>query len=127
MRRTTFGTVLVLTAVTLGGLTACTSTDPAPDAGSPKAGAATRSTPTAPVRVEDGFMPDLVGVSVMSAYGRLSGSMRFEDVSGQGRIVPVQSGAAEEWKVCTQTPAPGAAVTDGQEMVIGAVKNSEDC
>ncbi|MCX2184536.1 hypothetical protein KV205_28980 [Streptomyces sp. SKN60] len=127
MRRSAFGAVLVLTAFALGGLTACSSTDPGPDAGPGGAAAPTKSTPTAPVRVEDGFMPDLVGGSVMSAYGQLSGSMRFEDVSGQGRIVPTDSGAAEEWKVCTQTPAAGAAISAGQEMVIGAVKKAEDC
>ncbi|MFF8602447.1 hypothetical protein ACF065_20955 [Streptomyces sp. NPDC015232] len=131
MRRTSIGTALVLTAVTLGGLTACTSTDsgseggPSGAAGTPAQ--ATKATPTSPVRIEDGFMPDLVGQSVMSAYGQLSGSMRFEDASGQGRVVPTGDARAEEWKVCTQEPKPGAAVASGQQLVIGAVKNSENC
>ncbi|MET8508670.1 hypothetical protein ABZV60_29130 [Streptomyces sp. NPDC004787] len=130
MRRTSIGTALVLTAVTLGCLTACTSTDSGSEGGPTRAATpaqATKPTPTSPVRIEDGFMPDLVGQSVTSAYGQLSGSMRFEDASGQGRIVPTGDARAEEWKVCTQDPKAGAAVADGQEMVIGAVKNTENC
>ncbi|MFI8961749.1 hypothetical protein ACIGO8_06500 [Streptomyces sp. NPDC053493] len=100
----------------LGALgTACTSSpDPAP---------ATSSAPPAPHHVTGKFMADLVGGTVVGAVGQLEGSMRVEDVSGQGRIVPMN---APDWKICTQDPAPGAAL-DGQEIVLGAVKTNEDC
>ncbi|MFD5329126.1 hypothetical protein [Streptomyces sp. NPDC127092] len=119
------GPSAALAAGLLAALTACSSAPEQERTHAPEPRPATTApgTPTAPVRVEDGFMPDLRGGSVAGAYGQLSGSMRFEDASGQGRTVPTTS---EDWKVCTQDPAPGARV-EGRTMVIGAVKQDENC
>ncbi|WP_128977021.1 hypothetical protein [Streptomyces roseicoloratus] len=121
----TTGPGVVLAAGLLAVLTACS---PAPEEDrahvpEPRPGTTKPATPTAPVRVEDGFMPDFRGEGVAAVYGRISGSMRFEDVSGQGRTVPA---TGEDWKVCTQEPVPGARI-EGLTIVFGAVKNDENC
>ena len=126
MRHTrTTGLSAALVAGLLAAVSGCSST-PEQDrthTSEPRPATTAPATHTAPVRVEDGFMPDLRGGSVAGAYGQLSGSMRFEDASGQGRTVPT---TGEDWKVCTQDPAPGARV-EGLTIVIGAVKNDENC
>lgn len=70
------------------------------------------------------FMPDLTGGTADGAMSQLSGSLRVEDVSGKHRSVPMN---ATGWKVCTQQPAPGARIEPGRTIVLGAVKEDEDC
>uniref|UniRef100_UPI0036B2D290 hypothetical protein n=1 Tax=Streptomyces sp. NPDC012769 TaxID=3364848 RepID=UPI0036B2D290 len=120
----------VLAVALLAGLTACTSGGEPSRQAEPTAVVSVDTVPTATTAppeqsAEGGGMPDLIGGSVAGAYGRLSGSMRFEDVSGQGRMVPVQSSAASDWKICTQQPAPGAPING--TVVLGAVKKNENC
>ncbi|MET9951806.1 hypothetical protein ABZ135_09700 [Streptomyces sp. NPDC006339] len=120
----------VLAVALLAGLTACTSGAEPSRQAEPTAVVSVDTVPTATTAPPEqpaagGGMPDLIGGSVAGAYGQLSGSMRFEDISGKGRMVPVQSSAAADWKICTQDPAPGAAVTG--TIVLGAVMKNETC
>ncbi|MFF9838399.1 hypothetical protein [Streptomyces sp. NPDC013740] len=116
--RTTCNTAVLAVALLAAGLTAC-STGPAPDAGPETPAPAV----TDPPQAAKGYMPDLVGGSVAGAMSQLSGGMLVEDVSGKGRTVPMY---AADWKICTQEPAPGAAI-DGSEIHLGAVKKDETC
>ncbi|MFD3638180.1 hypothetical protein [Streptomyces griseus] len=70
-----------------------------------------------------GKMPDLVGESVNAARGALASgtSITVTDAAGD-RMVLMES----NWKVCTQKPAAGAALT-GQPVEFTAVKFEESC
>jgi len=69
-------------------------------------------------------MPDLTGSSLNVAVGSLpSGtSITAKDISGQGRLIIVQS----NWKVCSQDPKSGAQF-NGQPVTFGVVKFGESC
>ncbi|MER6820190.1 PASTA domain-containing protein [Streptomyces cellulosae] len=69
-------------------------------------------------------MPDFTGKSVKVARQALDGStsITVDDVSGQDRMVLVES----NWQVCSTDPAAGAEL-DGQPVTIGAVKFGESC
>lgn len=70
-----------------------------------------------------GKMPDLVGESVNAARGALaSGTSITVTDAADDRMVLMES----NWKVCTQKPAPGAALT-GQPVEFTAVKFEESC
>ncbi|MEV5969387.1 hypothetical protein [Streptomyces sp. NPDC051921] len=120
----TTGTTAVLGIALLAGLTACTSSTDPQSAPTPTVPAATVPTATtAPTETSGrgGGLPDMIGGSVAGAYSQLTGGLRVDDVSGKGRIVPVDSPAAADWKICTQELAP-----DGT-AVLGAVKKDEHC
>ncbi|MFI8521137.1 hypothetical protein ACIGEZ_25455 [Streptomyces sp. NPDC085481] len=112
----TTGLTAVLAVALLTGLTACSSAEPEPN---PVPSPATIT----PHQAAKGYMPDVIGGSVAGAVGQITGGMLVEDVSGKGRIVPMN---APDWKICTQEPAPGAAI-DGTRIHLGAVKKDEDC
>lgn len=69
-------------------------------------------------------MPNFVGKSVKVARQALDGStsITVDDMSGQGRMVLLES----NWQVCSTDPAAGAKL-DGQPVTIGAVKFGESC
>ncbi|MER6624191.1 PASTA domain-containing protein [Streptomyces sp. NPDC000931] len=69
-------------------------------------------------------MPDFTGKSVKVARQALdsSTSITVDDVSGQGRMVLIES----NWQVCSTDPAAGARL-DRQPVTIGAVKFGESC
>ncbi|MFJ3104039.1 hypothetical protein [Streptomyces sp. NPDC086835] len=69
-------------------------------------------------------MPDFVGKAVKVARQALdsSTSITVQDVSGQDRMVLVES----NWQVCSTDPAAGAKL-DGQPVTIEAVKFGENC
>lgn len=71
-----------------------------------------------------GKMPNLAGKSVKVARQALdsSTSLEVKDASGQDRNVIVES----NWKVCSQDPQAGAALT-GQPVTLTAVKFEESC
>ncbi|MFI6730493.1 hypothetical protein [Streptomyces atratus] len=73
--------------------------------------------------VEGGKMPNLAGKSVKTARGTLDSgtSITVTDATGD-RMVLLES----NWKVCTQSPSPGAALT-GQPVEFTAVKYDETC
>ncbi|MFJ4989108.1 hypothetical protein ACIP9H_35580 [Streptomyces sp. NPDC088732] len=69
-------------------------------------------------------MPDLTGTSLNVARRALPSmtSITAEDVSGKKRYILLES----NWQVCSQTPAPGAAL-HGQPVSFKAVKFGERC
>ncbi|MFF3968704.1 hypothetical protein ACFYZ6_02650 [Streptomyces rubiginosohelvolus] len=70
-----------------------------------------------------GKMPDLVGESVRAARGALdSGTSITVTDAAEDRMVLMES----NWKVCTQSVAPGAAL-NGQPVEFTAVKFEESC
>ncbi|MCT6776354.1 hypothetical protein LXH09_06950 [Streptomyces sp. CS7] len=70
-----------------------------------------------------GKMPDLVGESVKAARGALdSGTSITVTDAAEDRMVLMES----NWKVCTQSVAPGAAL-NGQPVEFTAVKFEESC
>ncbi|MBK3543047.1 hypothetical protein JHN56_08145 [Streptomyces sp. MBT60] len=70
-----------------------------------------------------GKMPDLVGESVKAARGALdSGTSITVTDAAEDRMVLMES----NWKVCTQSLAPGAAL-NGQPVEFTAVKFEESC
>ncbi|MFF3016616.1 PASTA domain-containing protein [Streptomyces sp. NPDC057939] len=71
-----------------------------------------------------GTMPDFVGKGMKAARTALptNASITVKDASSQGRVVLQES----NWKVCTQNPAAGAALT-GQPVAFTVVKADESC
>lgn len=70
-----------------------------------------------------GRMPNLVGKSVRTARGALDpGTSITTTDAAQDRMVLLES----NWQVCTQSPAPGAAL-NGQPVKFTAVKYEESC
>ncbi|MER5883163.1 hypothetical protein ABT160_04995 [Streptomyces sp. NPDC001941] len=69
-------------------------------------------------------MPDFSGKSLMTVFNQLDYRTRVEvhDDSGFDRNVLWPP----SWKVCTQSPAKGAAL-NGQTVTIGVVKKAEKC
>jgi hypothetical protein len=88
----------------------------------------TTTTPTTPGK--QWSMPDLVGKGLQDAQDqiqKLTGDKLFytgsHDLSGQGRHQVVD----DNWKVCTQNVAPGAALTPASKIDFGVVKLEESC
>ncbi|WP_328953357.1 hypothetical protein [Kitasatospora purpeofusca] len=69
-------------------------------------------------------MPDFKGKAVSVVHDSLdrATSISAKDATAQNRIIVVQS----NWQVCTQDPAPGAAL-NGQPVAVKAVKFGESC
>ncbi|MFD8981994.1 hypothetical protein [Streptomyces sp. NPDC059564] len=67
--------------------------------------------------------PDFRGQTATAVLQSVDAGTNVEmtDLSGSQR--PVQWPA--QWKVCTQSPAPGETVTD--KVTLGVVKTTEDC
>lgn len=68
-------------------------------------------------------MPDFSEKGLTTVYSALGDGTTVDvtDASGQGRSVQWPA----DWKVCDQTPAPGAEVTD--HVTVTAVKKTETC
>ncbi|GAA1367876.1 hypothetical protein GCM10009612_53820 [Streptomyces beijiangensis] len=68
-------------------------------------------------------VPDFRGQSAAAVLQSVDAGTNVEmtDLSGSQR--PVQWPA--QWKVCTQSPAPGEAMTNA--VSVGVVKTAEDC
>ncbi len=69
-------------------------------------------------------MPDFKGKAASVARAALdkATSLTVQDVSGQSRMVLVES----NWQVCSQDPAAGADLT-GQPVALKVVKFTEKC
>ncbi|MFI6443838.1 hypothetical protein [Kitasatospora sp. NPDC050543] len=69
-------------------------------------------------------MPDFKGKAVSVVHDSLdkATSISAKDATAQNRVIVVQS----NWQVCSQDPAPGAALT-GQPVTVKAVKFGEAC
>ncbi|MGW8884289.1 hypothetical protein [Streptomyces sp. NPDC055749] len=73
--------------------------------------------------VEGDKMPNTVGKSVKAARGALDSSTSITATdAAEDRMVLMES----NWQVCTQSPAPGAAL-NGQPVEFTAVKFDESC
>lgn len=74
-----------------------------------------------------GSMPSVVGMVLQDAQDLLQSQgsylMDQQDASGQGRMQVLDS----NWTVCSQSPAPGAALDGGTLVTLSAVKIGESC
>jgi hypothetical protein len=75
-------------------------------------------------------MPDLVGSNLQDAQNAVQDLTDFEiavttshDSTGAGR----QQVVDRNWKVCSQSVAPGTTITKGTRIDFGTVKLDEDC
>ncbi|MFJ3882649.1 hypothetical protein ACIPW5_35035 [Streptomyces sp. NPDC090077] len=123
--RTHHALPVVLAAAALLALTGCQEAKPA---GGAAAGSAPASAPApaSPPAAKQGTLPDLVGKGLQAAQdeAQAAGFHRLVSHDGLGR------GRAQafdrNWKVCFQSPGPGAASTDAR-IDFGAVKADEAC
>ncbi|MFH8407421.1 hypothetical protein ACH4FX_21905 [Streptomyces sp. NPDC018019] len=128
MHRTT---VTAAVAVLCLGLAACQPSGSADGSGgsptkaAPEPSVATETTP-GPAPARTATLPDLVGKGLQSAQDAAQAAgfrlLRSHDALGRGRMQALD----RNWKVCTQTPGPGAADTR-TTVDFGAVKLSETC
>lgn len=118
-------TAITLAAAALFALTACeaTTTDAKPDRS-----AAPKSSEPAPPdgKSETAALPDFTGKGLQSAQDEAQ-TVGFyildsHDALGRGRMQALD----RNWKVCSQTPAPGSHSTD-TKIDFGTVKLEEDC
>jgi hypothetical protein len=74
-----------------------------------------------------GAMPDLVGMVLQDAQDALQAKGSYlldqQDASGQGRLQLIDS----NWRVCSQSPAPGASLSATTIVTLAAVKLAESC
>ncbi|GAA2535135.1 PASTA domain-containing protein [Pseudonocardia hydrocarbonoxydans] len=74
-------------------------------------------------------MPDVVGQNLQAAQDAVQQPTGFEvrvttrDLSGADRTQVEDV----EWRVCTQTPEPGAEITRESMVDLGVVRQAEDC
>lgn len=70
-------------------------------------------------------MPKLVGNGLSQAVAALDDhpKVEVEDLSGQNRPVAWPA----NWKVCRQSPAADAQLTETTAVSLGVVKKTEDC
>lgn len=131
---TTLGAcVLALTTAGCGG-----SSEPGPDKETTPPAQSTPSAPTAlPATqvpqngpAEQWVMPDLAGAVLQDAQDQIqtltAGAVYFtdsHDLTGEDRNQVVD----DNWQVCTQNIAPGAALTAASKIDFGVVKLDESC
>ncbi|MBP2402498.1 PASTA domain protein [Streptomyces netropsis] len=103
-----------LAAAALLTLTACEGSDTATKPAQAKGGSDTA------------VLPDLTGKGLQSAQDQAQSAgfrhLASHDALGRGRAQAFD----RNWKVCSQTPAPGTRATD-TKVDFGAVKLTEDC
>ncbi|HEY8980483.1 MAG TPA: PASTA domain-containing protein [Streptomyces sp.] len=130
MRKCTAVTVLAAT-----GLLALTACNPAASSSSTKT-SATASAPGTPTPADSpkaddttaktGTLPDMKGKGLQAAQDQAQAagfySLTSHDALGRGRMQAFD----RNWKVCSQTPAPGEHPTD-TKVDFGAVKLEESC
>jgi len=102
------------------------TTAPAPAGTSPTTVAAPE--PTTPADDAGAFtLPDVVGLDLQAAQDAMQAAGYFlltsHDATGQGRMQVLD----RNWKVCSQTPAPGTPTSPTVPIDFGAVKDTEDC
>lgn len=70
-------------------------------------------------------MPNLVGSGLTQAFKTLDAHPKIdvEDIGGQHRPVTWPA----NWKVCQQSPAPDASLTENTSVSLGVVKKTEEC
>jgi len=100
------------------------ATSVAIDLGAVKLAETCPATDQAPPADAGSTMPNFVGKGLNTARDSLPSatSITSSDASDQGRFIILES----NWKVCTQDPAPGVALS-GQPVTFTAVKFGEPC
>ncbi|MFD5285545.1 PASTA domain-containing protein [Streptomyces rubrogriseus] len=127
--RTSAATALLLAALTACGPTADTGTDAKPESPTPKVSA----TGTGEVAQEvpagtqaTANLADMAGKGLQSAQDEAQAAgyyhLTSHDALGRGRNQVLD----RNWKVCSQSPAPGTHSTD-TEVEFGTVKLEESC
>ena len=74
-------------------------------------------------KAASGTMPDLRGTSLAAAKDALPSGTVITPTDLYGHAVMV----ATHWKICTETPSPGAPLASGQKVSLGVVKLGADC
>ncbi|MFE3329976.1 hypothetical protein [Streptomyces sp. NPDC059176] len=120
MRTRTAITTIATATVLL--LTACEPTTDSKPAATPS----TAPSAAATEKTEAATLPNLVGKGLQSAQDEAQAAgfygLTSHDALGRGRLQALD----RNWKVCSQTPAPGTHPTDTR-VDFGAVKLDEDC
>ncbi|OEJ34470.1 hypothetical protein [Streptomyces subrutilus] len=124
----THRTIAVLAFAGGLALTGCQETrDPA--GGAPAASATASAPSTAPGASAPGtaILPDLVGKGLQAAQDEAQAAgfrtLKSHDALGRGRLQAMD----RNWKVCSQEPRGGAAVSTDTSVDFGAVKLEEAC
>ncbi|MET8978060.1 hypothetical protein ABZX85_20845 [Streptomyces sp. NPDC004539] len=126
----------VVTALAITGLVALTACNPAATGSSAtETGAAASApgdtptptgTPTPTDAAKTGTLPDMKGKGLQAAQDQAQAAgfylLTSHDALGRGRMQAFD----RNWKVCSQTPAPGPRSTDAK-VDFGAVKLEESC
>ncbi|MEU9030976.1 PASTA domain-containing protein [Streptomyces sp. NPDC048383] len=124
--------VTLLAGVGLLALTACNpqAADGKPDTSAPTASsspAGTSPSKTAGGGPKTATLPDFVGKGLQSAQDEAQAAgfllLKSHDSLGQERLQALD----RNWKVCSQTPAPGANVDTSTTIDFGTVKLEENC
>ncbi|MEU9379174.1 hypothetical protein AB0D94_36225 [Streptomyces sp. NPDC048255] len=124
----THRTITLLAAASVLGLTAC---DPqAADSGKPATPGTPAATPAASSpapSAKTATLPDLVGKGLQTAQDEAQQAGFFvltsHDALGRERLQALD----RNWKVCSQTPGPGAGLDTKTSVDFGAVKLEEAC
>ncbi|MFG2621490.1 hypothetical protein ACGFXC_28125 [Streptomyces sp. NPDC048507] len=124
----THHTITLLAAAGAFALTAC---DPqVTDNGKPSASGAPAATPAASTpapSAKTATLPNLVGKGLQTAQDEAQGAGFFvltsHDALGRERLQALD----RNWKVCSQTPGPGAGIDTKTAVDFGAVKLEESC
>ncbi|MFE2270137.1 hypothetical protein ACFXB4_12955 [Streptomyces lavendulae] len=126
--RTHHTAVLLAAAAALTTLTACNpqaSTDPKPATPGPAAPRTASPSGPAPA-AKTATLPDLVGKGLQTAQDEAQAAgfyaLKSHDALGRDRLQALD----RNWKVCSQSPAPGRVGT-GTTVDFGAVKLEETC
>ncbi|MFI8280805.1 PASTA domain-containing protein, partial [Streptomyces sp. NPDC085929] len=126
----THHTITLLTAAGILALTACDPKPAAPASSDPKpaTSAAAPSNPAAPpAKSKTAALPNLVGKGLQTAQDEAQAAgfyaLKSHDSLGRDRLQVLD----RDWKVCSQTPAAGAAVETSTAIDLGAVKLDETC
>lgn len=103
------------------------TTDPsAADSASPSTSSTSSVPPTSTV-AETFVMPSLVGMVLQDAQDSLQAKGSYlldqRDASGKGRLQILD----DNWKVCSQSPAPGTKTSVSDMVTLSSVKLSERC
>ncbi|MFI6157296.1 hypothetical protein ACIBCA_31950 [Kitasatospora sp. NPDC051170] len=120
----------LLAAITVVSLAACeptaTTSSGAGSAGSATTAPATAAAPPAAPAAKTGTLPNLVGKGLQTAQDTAQAAgfynLTSHDALGRDRLQIDD----RNWKVCTQTPAPGAQAATAK-VDLGAVKLDETC
>jgi hypothetical protein len=125
--------VIVLTIAVIATTAGCSADAPAEPPPTVTVTVTAPATAPPPARASTGTswtMPDLVGSNLQDAQNAVQDLTEFQipvttshDSTGAGR----QQVVDRNWKVCSQSVAPGTTITKGARIDFGTVKLGETC